>query len=512
MKKTFKKIFILILSVIASLMPIMTTYAETPADSFNAKHHEITPPISFGDKFHVIKTTSGKYIYCLQYNKLSPNEDIKYTKGALITNNGLNYLLNKAYNVKKDSEYFIYKSAVWLYMVDTGIMEGSHNTINAYYENVKKSNTTEAKQILQLIADAKKAGANDTTAPTIKVNTTNSTFNLDSTKKYYVSNNITVTSSTSSYTATLTKAPAGSTIETNKNTITIKVPADKVDTLDTLVSFKVTNSKDVYTSYRYNPNNSAYQPTAATYKETKTATATGDLTLKTTVSVPVLKVDAQTGEAISGAELKLSNSKGEEIKTWTSGAKAEVITGLTEGKYTLTEVEAPEGYIAIDKTIKFSIDSKGNILDESGNKIVKVIITNEKKTGGVEISKQDITNKEELPGATLVVKDKDGNIIDEWVSTDKPHYIEKVPPGTYTLTETIAPAGYILSEETITFEVKGDGTIAKVVMYNEPLPSVEVPVEPTSSFKTLTSSIIGVIAIIAGSLVIFKNYKKKELN
>lgn len=511
MKKNYKKLFILILSIIASIAPIMTTYAETVAEKFNATYYTIKDvPIYINSRFNAIKTTDGKFIYCLQFDKNPPIKEVTYTKNTLITDNGMNYLLKKAYNIKTDEEYFIYKSAVWLYMVDRGIMEGSHKTLTAYYSEVKKSNTPEAKQILELVEAAKKASANDTSAPTIKVDTSDTTFTLDSTGKSYISSAITVTSSTGSYNVSLTNAPEGSTFEKNGNTIIIKVPANKVANLETPITFKVSNSKDIYTAYKYSPSNSNYQPVANMYKETKTSDAVGKLTLKRTVSVPFLKVDAETGETISGAELKLTNSAGKVIKTWTSSKDAEVVTGLTAGTYTLTETKAPDGYKAIDVTVKFSIDAQGNILDSKGEKIVKIIITNEKKTGGVEISKQDITNKEELPGATLVIKDSTRNIIGEWVSTDKPHYIEKLTPGTYTLTETIAPVGYILSEETITFEVKDDGSITKVVMYNTPLTPEEVPVEPTSSFKTMTSGIIGTIIIMAGSILILVNTKKKQ--
>ena len=145
----------------------------------------------------------------------------------------------------------------------------------------------------------------------------------------------------------------------------------------------------------------------------------------------------------------------------------------------------------------------------------------EPQGGGVSISKQDITNKEELPGAHLVVKDYEGNIIDEWVSTNEPHLIEKLPAGIYTLTETIQPEGYILSTETITFTVKDDGSITEVVMYNTPdtkeivpeepkpdVPKQEVQVEDTASFKTMTSSIIGLGIILIGLSMIFKNKKE----
>ena len=601
MKKNFKKLLILILTVITCFVTVTTTYAETALSTFKATYNKINTPITFPGNFHVIKTTDGKHVFCLQYNKQVPGSNVVYTKGDLITDNGMNYILAQAYNSKTDNDHFIYKSALWLYMIDMGLMEGTYNGVKTYYTNVKNSNTTEAKKILELVANAKKASANDTSAPTIKINTGANTFSLDSNGKYYVSNNITVTSSTGSYEVSLTSAPSGSTIEKNGNTIVIKVPADKVTNLETTIGFKVSNTKDIYTSYKYNPNSSSYQPLAATFKETKTASANASLVLKRTASVSFLKVDAETGKALSGAELKLVNSKGEVIKTWTSTDKAQVVTGLSVGEYTLIETKAPEGYKAIETSVKFTIDSTGKVIDAKGNTVSIIKITNERKTGdvsiskqditnnkelpgatlvvkdsngnvieewvstnkphliknltpgvytltetiapegyvlseetitftvkddgsvtkvvmyntpkrgNVSISKQDITNKKELPGATLVVKDYDGNVIEEWVSTDKPHYIENLKPGIYTLTETIAPEGYILSDETITFTVKEDGSITKVVMYNTPSSKEEIPVEPTSSFKTMTSSLIGTLIILLGSYLIFKNSKKKEV-
>ena len=81
----------------------------------------------------------------------------------------------------------------------------------------------------------------------------------------------------------------------------------------------------------------------------------------------------------------------------------------------------------------------------------------------VKISKVDITTNEELPGAELVIKDKDGNEIDRWISTNKPHYVEKIPAGDYTLTEITAPSGYKIAES-INFTVLPTGEIQTVVM------------------------------------------------
>lgn len=92
----------------------------------------------------------------------------------------------------------------------------------------------------------------------------------------------------------------------------------------------------------------------------------------------------------------------------------------------------------------------------------------------VIISKQDITGKEEIEGATLVVK-RNNVLVTSWKSTSTPKTLS-LAPGTYTLEETIAPKGYIKSTSKITFVVKSDGTITvdgkkvtSVVMKNEPI-------------------------------------------
>lgn len=131
------------------------------------------------------------------------------------------------------------------------------------------------------------------------------------------------------------------------------------------------------------------------------------------------------------------------------------------------------------------------------------------KTADVPISKQDATTSKELEGAHLELRDSKGTLIEAWVSTKEAHIVKGLEPGTYTLTETLAPTGYELSKETVTFTVKEDGTVdKKVIMYNKP--ETIVPVPSTSSFKTITTSLIGIITIGLGSVVIYRNYKKNE--
>ena len=95
----------------------------------------------------------------------------------------------------------------------------------------------------------------------------------------------------------------------------------------------------------------------------------------------------------------------------------------------------------------------------------------------IYISKLDSETGKAVSGARLVVKDSSGNIVDRWTSTTTAHELDEVPVGTYTLIETIAPSGYVLSDEKITFTVANDGKTKTITMYNtpekeEPLPDL----------------------------------------
>lgn len=173
-----------------------------------------------------------------------------------------------------------------------------------------------------------------------------------------------------------------------------------------------------------------------------------------------IKVDGN-GVPLEGAVLRveeLTNSEDRFVDEWTTDGTDHEINGkLIVGQtYRFSEIKAPNGY-----PLAAPIDFK--VGDNSYTHVLKMenVIT---KTN---ISKKSITTKEELPGAELAVMDKDGNIVDEWTSTDEEHLIEGLKPGeTYTLTETLSPDGYVVSSD-IEFTVNDDGTVTNVEMYDD---------------------------------------------
>ena len=176
--------------------------------------------------------------------------------------------------------------------------------------------------------------------------------------------------------------------------------------------------------------------------------------------IAISKKDVTNEEELAGAHLVVKDSFGNVIDEWVSTTTPHYITKeLTPGTYYLSETIAPEGYVKSTTTVEFKVNTDG--------KVDGVVTMYNAPKKGVTISKQDVATGKELPGATLVLKDSNGKVIDEWVSTTTPHYIDNLPEGTYTLIETKSPKGYGLSDEVITFEVKYDGKeMAPIVMYN----------------------------------------------
>ena len=99
-------------------------------------------------------------------------------------------------------------------------------------------------------------------------------------------------------------------------------------------------------------------------------------------------------------------------------------------------------------------------------------ITFNLSTTKVTIVKVDSTTKQPIAGATLVLKDANGNKITEWVSTTNGHVIRNLSNGTYKIEETNAPIGYKLNKEEVTFTINDSNKDVKVQFENEAKQSV----------------------------------------
>lgn len=249
-----------------------------------------------------------------------------------------------------------------------------------------------------------------------------------------------------------------------------------------------------------------------------TVSEDGDVVEITAVNKPITieisKVNVY-GEGLIGAEMQLIDSEDNVVDEWVSDGTNHVVSKLGAGEYVLKEIAAPDGYV-IAADIKFSVDVYGNVTVENvDSKAVSdngdPLITMVDDTTKVQISKQDITTGEELPGATLQIIDEDGNVVEEWVSTNEPHMIEGklIASKEYTLKEIIAPEGYEIANE-IKFTVNEDGSVTEVVMYDELTPKTTTPYTGDNHNDFAAFAMLGAASVILAALIITKKGKKHE--
>lgn len=172
-----------------------------------------------------------------------------------------------------------------------------------------------------------------------------------------------------------------------------------------------------------------------------------------------------------------------------------MIRGTVEDQeYVITELKSPDGY-ATAEPVTFKTNKEQNLTVEMTDEITQF-----------EFYKKDITSQEELEGATLQIKDKNGNIVDEWVSGKTPHKITGLTVDqTYTMIEVIAPANYKIAQNK-EFTVSDTGEVQKITMYDELMP-VAKKVKTGDDNSSIMMYMI--VSVITASVFSFIYYRKK---
>ena len=593
MTKKFSKLLVCIVIFLTSIVQVNA--ASVPSSVTVSSIGKI----NYGGTYYfpVKYTSDGTLAYCTEFHNQFP-------MGVTMTNptkvdNGLAYIIANGYkgtkadygNDSKMKQYYITQLAIYTYL-------GQANP---------KNNNDVHNAVWDLVNKAKAANNESNTKLNVSLNASNTNMKLTSDGRYFISDEITVSSNNNNAEFTIGGSANVNTeiVDANGNKVNkvkngskvyARIPASTIQAGQSVtVSVAVNGQATKQTAYVYTPSSSKYQKIvpSITYPETESAQATIKVKAakeKIQTKVKISKQDITTKQELPGAKLVIKDANGKEVASWVSTNTPKYIKGLEAGNYTLCETQAPDGYELYTECIKFTVKADGTvstvimynapksketkvqiskkditskeeiagaklrITDLNGKEIISwvstttpkliknlkpgkyyleetqapdgyilstekkefevkedgtvtsIVFYNEKqetKPNKVAISKQDMTTKEELPGATLVIKDANGKEIDRWVSTNEVHYVE-LEKGTYTLTEVIAPKGYVLSTETITFTVDENGNVDKpVIMYNTK--AVEVPI--TDANVPMIVYLIGALGMIFGFTKVLKNAK-----
>lgn len=200
-----------------------------------------------------------------------------------------------------------------------------------------------------------------------------------------------------------------------------------------------------------------------------------------TGNIRIVKTDAVDGSSLAGAVFEIRASgdivrpdgsiaalDGETVATVTTDETGEARAddlplGSGTARYEVVETQAPAGFL---------LDRTSHIVDltyaDQKTPVVEARLNVSDDYTKIDISKVDASGEQEVEGAQLTLFGPDKTEIDSWTSSDKPHRVEHLAPGTYSLREMMSPRTYDLAEE-ITFEIKDTGEVQSVAMKDAPI-------------------------------------------
>ena len=171
----------------------------------------------------------------------------------------------------------------------------------------------------------------------------------------------------------------------------------------------------------------------------------------------VIKTD-ESGSPLAGVHFQLTDAAGNLVSEGDTDSNGKILfTMLPVGQYILRETATLTGYVLDDTPIPFELTRDGEVITKE--------ITNTRSTGSVSILKTDADSGAALAGAHFTLTNASGTVVKEGdTGLDGMLTLSGIPLGAYTLTETAAPTGYVLSSAPITVEVTSAGqTVSKTV-------------------------------------------------
>ena len=420
-----------------------------------------------------ISTVGGNQSYCIDYGYKAPASGASLTYLKTVRSNKLVAVMANGYPNKSvaqlgavniDAAYLGTQMAVWQTVNGTSYTKGNAFDLNkiqpaAGYENVVNN----AKQV------AAKILASGTYNPTISVS--GGKVDYDSYVEMNKIGPFKVNVEGYKYTTfktSLVNAPEGSYVVDKDNHIRNEYNAgEEVYVLVSKtaapknVTLKVTAVANEKVAVLYGAGSSMQNFVFLDFEQ-KTIEATKQFTWeKREGNIEIVKVD-QNGASVEGAEFKVVDESGKQVAKQKTNKEGKItIKGLPVGKYTVTEISAPEGYILKAETKTVTVKT---------GETARIKAVNEKIIGGLEIIKIDEDTKEKIEGVTFEVYNSNKEVIGK-ITTGKDGKavlkIDNMANGTYYYKEISAPDGYIVDSTMKEFKITEENKIAKVTVTNK---------------------------------------------
>ncbi len=426
--------------------------------------------------FFVASDGNKEYImYCLEKEK-EWYTDTEMTKSKEKLDAGYAYILqngypNKSFTKRSDYDFYLTQVAIWWYQDRlAGVNDNTNGILTAAQKQEIK--TSQYGSILEPLVTTAVEVANNYKKIEPKFTVSTSSFKLDSTGNYLETDYISVTANVdfSTYSVALDMNGAevineqGQTVQgklNNNQKFKIRIPLTNLSTSD--LDLKITVILDYIENevYQFDPPSNQQDMQKAV--PSLLVEVQKQFNASTTVAIPtgsitIEKVNSKTKEPLAGARIELVRDiNNQVVETFTSTGSAKTITGLLPGKYTIREIDAPDGFVASSNSPSVTLNTT------SLNQTVRL----ENTPLEFKIRKIDATTKQPIAGAEIVILDENNEEVFRFTSTNGYTDIPALSVGKYKAVEEKAPSGYYLNTTPVSFEIKDTDTSKSIDIPNE---------------------------------------------
>ena len=347
---------------------------------------------------------------------------------------------------------------------------GTVTTVSTVATTSKTSGTT--TEVTTDTTLATSGNTTETSAGPTTTSTSETTTEVTTDTTLATSGNTTETSAgptTTSTSETTTEVTTGTTLATSGNTTETSAGPTTTSTSETTT--EVTTDTTLATSG--NTTETSAGPTTTSTSETTTEVTTGTTLATsgnttetsagpTTTSTNGATTDTTTAKTTVTTASASTETSAASTTTTAAGTTAETVTETsTTAASTVTTAETTT--TTTEETTVETTTEETTEATTTTEETTTTIVTTTEQPDGYVIRKCDVGGNE-IGGASLNITDQSGNVIDQWVSEEGvSHVFAGIQPNTpYCLTETLAPADYLVAEP-IYFQLNEDGTLVLFV-------------------------------------------------
>ena len=307
-----------------------------------------------------------------------------------------------------------------------------------------------------LVCDAEQPAI--TTTSTSETTTTTTTTTTTSTSESSTTSDTETTTGTGTVTTVSTVATTSKTSGTTTEVTTDTTLATSGNTTETSAGPTTTSTSETTTEVTTDTTLATSGSTTETSAGPTTTSTNGTTTDTTTAKTTVTTASASTETSAASTTTTAAGTTAETVTETSTTAASTVTTAETTVTTTATTTIEATTTTTEETTVETTTEAT-----TTTEETTTTIVTTTEQPDGYVIRKCDVGGNE-IGGASLNITDQSGNVIDQWVSEEGvSHVFAGIQPNTpYCLTETLAPADYLVAEP-IYFQLNEDGTLVLFV-------------------------------------------------